>query len=270
VHVTDPSVLSRRDVLTGLIAGAALACTGAGEDTKSGETDLPVPLDSDALPAGGWATGGTASLAETYPVDFTGDCAQTCELTLGPCYGETIARRDISEGVDGLPTRMAFRVVDVDCSPVAGAEVDVWHCSPSGLCSGAEVANMCTSGDAEALAANWFRGVQTTDADGRVDLNTCLPGWYPGRAVHIHFQVRVGGQSAVVSQLGFPEALLADVFANHPAYSARGQADTPNRADNILNRDLAAYLFGWEQAPDGALVVWKTLVLRRSTDDPAC
>ncbi|MCA9567108.1 MAG: protocatechuate 3,4-dioxygenase [Myxococcales bacterium] len=218
-----------------------------------------------------WATGGTASLAAAYAVTFDDTCVQECELTLGPCYAETIERKDISEGIDGLPTRIAFRVVDVDCNPVEGAVVDIWHCAPNGLYSGSDAANMCTVGDSEARASRWFRGTQTTDADGRVDFDSCMPGWYSGRAVHVHFQVRVGGEASVTSQFGFDETLIQDVYANHPAYVSRGQPDTPTSSDNIFSGNAdGSLLFDWEQAEDGALVIWKTLVVRRSLSDPTC
>lgn len=264
--------LNRRDLLLGALVGTTgtvIACAGgtgrSGVDASAGD-DLVTP---DGSPAGTWATGGTAALAADYAVDFDTSVAQTCELTLGPCYAETQVRKDISEGLDGLPTRLAFRVVDTDGAPVEGAVVDVWHCSPAGLYSGDDDADMCTGRDAEALASRWFRGQQTTDADGRVDFDTCMPGWYSSRAVHIHFQVLKGGNAWVVSQLGFEEALLANVFTTHPVYSPQGLPDTSNASDNILSGD-ADRLFDWDQADDGALVVWKTLVLRTSLSEPTC
>ena len=36
--------------------------------------------------------------------------------------------------------------------------------------------------------------------------NTIYPGWYPGRAVHIHMKVFVGGNSVHTGQLFFPDA----------------------------------------------------------------
>lgn len=253
--------LGRREVLIGMVGAVAVAaCAGEGDDTSADDT---------ASVQGTWATGGTANLAESYAVTFDDSCAQTCEMTLGPCYGQTEDRKDISEGQEGLPMRVAFKVVDTDCQPVEGAVVDIWHCSVDGVYSGSDVAAMCAGGDAAALAAHWFRGQQTTDAEGRVDFDSCFPGWYPGRAVHIHFQVLVGGQAWVVSQLGFRETLNTDVFANHPDYTPSGQPDTPNASDGIL-RLGDAYLFDWRQAEDGALVVWKTLTLRTSLSEPRC
>tara|TARA_B100001989_G_scaffold238986_1_gene202849 strand:- start:82 stop:900 length:819 start_codon:yes stop_codon:yes gene_type:complete len=272
--MSDTLSFDRREVLAGLLAGATVASTvglGACVGGDSDATDSPsTQTDTDWTP-GGWATGGTAALASTYDVDFSDEtCAQTCELTLGPCYAETLERQDISESVDGLPTRMSLRIVDTDCNPVEGAVVDVWHCSPAGLYSGSDAADMCTDGDSTARAARWFRGTQTTDADGVVHFDTCMPGWYPSRAVHIHFQVRVGGDTYVTSQLGFDETLLFDVFDTQPIYSEFGRPDTPNSSDNILSRDLSAYLFRWRQADDGALVLHKTITIRSSLSDGTC
>lgn len=275
--------LHRREVLVGLLATAATACRSSakdgGGDTQIADTepvtdsdpatDSDPVTDSEPPPTVPWATGGTQSLAADYEVDFGEGCAQTCELTLGPCYTETLERQDISEQVDGLPTYMAFRVLNLACEPVAGAVVDVWHCSPSGLYSGPDAVNLCTRRDEAARAGRWFRGTLTTDADGRASFHTCMPGWYAGRAVHIHLQVRVGGQAFLTSQLGFDEALLRDVFTSHPAYRGYGPPDTSNRRDGILGT-AAERLFAWRKASDGALVVWKTLVVRGSLGEEAC
>ncbi|MCB9795536.1 MAG: protocatechuate 3,4-dioxygenase [Alphaproteobacteria bacterium] len=268
--------LNRRELLVTALFGAAAVAAGCGgkDDTGSVDTEIDSGPDSGSDSGGGsatgWATGGTAALAASYAVSFDDDCAQTCELTLGPCYAESVARKDVSEGIDGLPTRVSFRVVDTDCNPVEGAVVDIWHCAPSGLYSGDDAAQMCTDGDAVAEASRWFRGQQTTDAEGRVDFDTCMPGWYPSRAVHIHFQVLVGGQAYVISQFGFADEVLEDVFDTHPVYAPYGQPDTPNRADNILAQRLDTHIFEWRQASDGALVVWKTLVIRGSLSESTC
>ena len=259
--------VNRRQVMVGLVSGLTLASVGCNPTIDPDDTDS----DSEGTSStGAWATGSTALLAADYTLPFDDACTQTCELTLGPCYAQTQDRADISEGVEGLPTRVGFRVVDTDCNPVPNAIVDIWHCSPSGLYSGEDAVQMCTDGDAEARAGHWFRGKQTTNADGVVTFDTQMPGWYPGRAVHIHLQVLKGGDAYTVSQLGFDEDLLADVFANHPTYAAFGQPDTPNSSDNILNRDLSTSLFDWSQAEDGALVIWKTLVIRRSLNESTC
>ncbi|MRG94363.1 protocatechuate 3,4-dioxygenase, partial [Polyangium spumosum] len=225
--------------------------------------------------AGDWATGGTASMSGDYPDPFTDDpgaaCALVCGMTLGPCYAETIVRKDISEGTPGLPMRLALRVVDESCKPIDGAEVDVWHTSATGLYSGNDSVAMCTLNDAEALAKRWFRGVQTTDANGRVDFDSCFPGWYSGRTIHIHFTVRVGGMEYVTSQLFFPDELADEIIATQPIYKDRGARDTTNENDSVISAEAAPdYTLKTEKMADGALLAWKTLVIRSSLADTLC
>lgn len=241
----------------------------SGSSGDSGGDSTPPDTSSNT-----WATGGTASMADSYPdpfTDKTSDCALFCALTLGPCYSETLERRDISEGVDGLPVRLAFRVIDTACNPVAGAVVDIWHTAPNGLYSGEDAAEMCTTGDAAAVASKWFRGMQTTDADGRVDFNTCFPGWYGGRTIHIHFQVRRSDAEYLTSQLFFDQALNDEVCGTHPAYAARGTPDTTNDMDSIASSDdLAMYLLQTARMEDGVMMAWKTLTIRSALTEEIC
>jgi len=197
--------------------------------------------------------------------------ALTCASTLGPCYAETVERKDISEGQKGLPVRLAFLVVDESCKPIEGATVDIWHTSPDGLYSGDDSVSMCTLDDAEAIASRWFRGVQTTDAKGRVDFDSCFPGWYSGRTIHIHFTIRVNGAEYVTSQLFFDDALSDEVVSTQPIYKDRGERDTTNENDSVVSADEAANsTFQTKQMPDGALLAWKTLVVRSSLANAQC
>lgn len=41
----------------------------------------------------------------------------------------------------------------------------------------------------------FLRGVQVTDAKGRVGFETVFPGWYAGRDTHIHVEVHIGGHT---------------------------------------------------------------------------
>jgi protocatechuate 3,4-dioxygenase beta subunit len=67
----------------------------------------------------------------------------------------------------------------------AGA-VDIWHCDALGEYFGyGEVA--ATPDHAEPTnTLTFLRGTQVTDDDGRCAFTTIVPGWYTGRAVHIH------------------------------------------------------------------------------------
>lgn len=234
---------------------------------------------TDAVVEARWATGGTAAMtgAAAYPDPFEGradgeTCSITCEMTLGPCHVESPERRDISDGWDGLPVRLALRVVDEACEPVAGAAVEVWHTNHHGSYSGAAAA-MCNLGE-EDRAAGYFRGYQITDANGRVDFDTCYPGWYPGRAVHVHFRVQTDGYdpddrapAAGTSQLYFPDDINGSVFGAEPLYRDAGAPDRTNVSDGIARRaeDLAPYTCDIARLDDGAMLASAQIVLQSSS-----
>jgi protocatechuate 3,4-dioxygenase beta subunit len=258
--------------------------------------------------AGSWARGGTSILSASYPDPFAAALGSTCELTcretIGPCYASTVERKDISEGYPGLPVRLSLLVVDENCAPVAGASIDIWHTRNTGTYSGDDTGLgidgtpltfgpppgapppgapapgtqdagapgpapfSCTLGDADAESHHYFRGTQSTDAKGRVDFDTCYPGWYTGRALHIHFIIRRNGQEYVTSQFYFAEELTREICATHPDYSASGQPDTTNSTDAIFSGN--AHVLDTERQPDGVLLAYKTLVLRNSLDEELC
>lgn len=255
--------------------GVADSSGGGSSDGSSGAADGSSGDTGACATIEGWASGGTASMCGNYPDPFTRGlgpvCELTCAATLGPCYANTLERKDISEGQPGLPVRLALKIVDTDCNPVADAEVDIWHTSADGYYSGDDASAMCTLGNPAAEAARWMRGVQTTDAEGRVDFDTCFPGWYSGRTIHIHFQIRIGGTEFVTSQLFFDDALSDEIVASEPVYSDRGPRDTTNANDNVIGGgDIENVVLQTERQSDGAMLAWRTLVLRTSTGTPLC
>jgi len=87
-----------------------------------------------------------------------------------------------------------------------------------------------------ARGQKFLRGYQTTDASGSAKFTTVYPGWYQGRAVHIHFKIRPTSSSEFTSQLFFDDALSTQVFAQAP-YSQKGtQGITRNAADGIFQQ----------------------------------
>jgi hypothetical protein len=156
---------------------------------------------------------------------------------------------------------------------VAGARVEIWHTQRTGVYSGnTPNPGMCSGGDADAPNHLYFRGSQTAGADGRVDFDTCFPGWYPGRAIHIHFRVYVGADAFATSQLFFDPALTADIFAAHADYAEFGQPDTGNDDDNILGgeSDIGKYTLTTARMPDGAMLASKVIAIRATLVDPSC
>jgi protocatechuate 3,4-dioxygenase beta subunit len=81
----------------------------------------------------------------------------------------------------------------------------------------------------------WLRGYQVTDANGVAQFTTIYPGWYSGRAVHIHFKIRTSLEDngyEFTSQFFFGDSLSDQVFANAP-YTSKGQRDRLNDDDDI-------------------------------------
>jgi protocatechuate 3,4-dioxygenase beta subunit len=152
-------------------------------------------------------------------------CVLTPELTEGPYYiaGEKV-RRDIREGHPGTKLTLHLQVLDAStCKPIKNAAVDIWHADAAGDYSG--FGNGASS-------RTFMRGVQRTDASGKVEFVTVYPGWYQGRAVHIHVKVHVGGSVVHTGQLFFPDAVTAQAYKAKP-YSSRPGPDMLNAQDSI-------------------------------------
>ena len=153
-------------------------------------------------------------------------CVLTPELTEGPYYiaGEKL-RRDIREGHPGTPLLLELTVLDAStCKPIKGAAVDIWHADAAGDYSG-------FSNDTS--SRTFMRGIQKTDKDGLAEFVTVYPGWYQGRAVHIHVKVHVGGSVVHTGQLFFPDATTAAAYRVAP-YTSRPGPDMLNAQDSIF------------------------------------
>jgi protocatechuate 3,4-dioxygenase beta subunit len=174
----------------------------------------------------------------------------------------------------GLPMRLALAIVAADtCQPIAGAVVEIWHTQRSGVYSGQTPSpGFCSGGDADAPSRTYFRGTQLTDAAGRVDFDTCFPGWYPGRCIHIHVSVAIGGSTYVVTQLYFPDSVNQQVFASHADYMTFGQPDRTNTSDGIFggtaNKDR--YIVDVARMSDGAMLASKVIGIRATLGSPSC
>jgi protocatechuate 3,4-dioxygenase beta subunit len=226
-------VLTRREVLAlfGAAAGASvLAACSPGSLVGATASPSAASVAASASAAATAAAAGSGSVA--IP-----SCVVRPALTEGPYFvDEMLQRSDITSDPSdgsmrpGVPLAISFMVSNVNgsaCTPFAGALVDVWHCDAAGVYS--DVAG--------SQGTKFLRGYQLTDANGAAKFATIYPGWYQGRAVHIHFKIRTAPQAdsahEFTSQLFFDDGLTDAVFAKQP-YSARGQRTTRNANDNIF------------------------------------
>ncbi len=86
---------------------------------------------------------------------------------------------------------------------------------------------------------HFLRGRQITDKDGRASFTSIYPGWYGGRAPHIHAQILLAGEkSLLITQIAFPEDINKEVYAQG-VYADRGTADTTNMDDNVFGDGIA-------------------------------
>lgn len=219
----------------------AVVVAAAGCSSDEGDTAEPAdPQDetggsgdsSQAADAGSADQEDEAVDGALTPADFEGlaTCRLLPEQMAGPFpLDEQFRRRDITEGLPGHPVRLGLRVVDGGCVPIPEAEVEVWHADASGDYSAFEDGG---GGKDEGPGTTFLRGTQVTDTDGIVELRTIYPGWYRGRAVHIHVRVRVAGDLVLTSQMYFDDAYTEEVYAAEP-YAEFGSPDTPLAADGI-------------------------------------
>ncbi|MER5820996.1 intradiol ring-cleavage dioxygenase [Streptomyces mirabilis] len=207
--------MTRRKVV--VAGGAAVAAVGAGGglavNAFAGETTTDASASSS-----------TTASETCYTL--------TSETTEGPYYIDADKiRQNITEGKEGIPMTLELKVIDADtCKPVKNAAVDIWHCTALGVYSGYEAMGSGGGGgggggtppsgaptDAPSGTPTgeppsggpsggtggghseptdderYLRGTWKTDKRGYVTFKTIFPGWYQGRAVHIHTKVHVDG-----------------------------------------------------------------------------
>ncbi|MFV8817491.1 hypothetical protein [Haliea sp. E17] len=255
----------------GLAASDASAATGTGataDDTTDSSGEEAVSNDSD------WLSGGTSAMQADFPPSdpFASGLGNTCtltrEYTLGPCYFQADEfAQDISAGEPGVPMALVLKLVDQACEPIADANIEIWFVNWEGIYSGDTTGSAntrsfnsgyCTGGDSGALASRWFRGVQTTDANGLVYFKCCFPGWYASRTTHIHVRIVRNNSEALVTQFCFDDDLCNDIYLNNPDYTGQAK-DTGNNRDNVFGSDYADYQFEVERQWDSSMLAYKAI-----------
>jgi protocatechuate 3,4-dioxygenase beta subunit len=226
-------VLTRRDVVRLLAASSAAVVVGC----------RPAGQRAARETSGAMATSGgrTTSAASALP-----RCVAKPELTVGPYFvDKQLDRSDVrvepttGQVKPGEPIQLTFNVQQIangQCTPLPGAMVDIWQCDAAGMYSGVNdrMIGFNTEGQ------KFLRGYRVSDANGVARFTTIYPGWYQGRAVHIHFKIRTPAQAAIAdqtayeftSQLFFDDTLTDQVHKAQP-YAAKGSGRLLNARDGI-------------------------------------
>lgn len=164
------------------------------------------------------------------PVDKDG-CTLSPKETAGPFPNKTPAqmvKENIVSDRSGiaLHINITVKAQSNDCQPLEGAMIDVWQCDSEGQYS--EYGSLKN--------AHFLRGRQTADAQGQVSFVSVYPGWYRGRAPHIHVEVLDSkGTSLRVTQVAFPDDISNLVYTTS---SYKGKADTTNTRDGVFRNSL--------------------------------
>ena len=203
------------------------------------------PLVSACRKTDTGASTGTGSGSGSGGSGSTGTCSTSPTETEGPFPTKTpssLVTNDIRSDRTGVPFTIKITINNKNnsCAALAGAIVDIWHCDKDG--------NYSEYGGTGMQATNYtsvhfLRGRQVTDANGLVQFTSIFPGWYSGRAPHIHVHVySASGTSLLVTQIAFPTDVCDTVYTTATNYYTRGKQDTSNANDNVFSDSLASEL----------------------------
>lgn len=182
-------------------------------------------------------------------------CVLTPEATEGPFHIDAARfRSSIVEDRRGTRLNLVLGVQNAGtCRPIRGATVEIWHADAQGLYSGFDAGAAGSApapgadgggppaggpppgggGQSPSSPTRYLRGAQRTNRNGLVTFRTIYPGWYEGRAPHIHVMVHVAGEEVHTGQIFFSDAANATVY-RQGVYAPRGQASTTNGSDGIF------------------------------------
>jgi len=205
-------LLTRREALTLLGVGSVGFVTGCASDTRSTDNGTLIP-------------GCVVRPQQTEGPYFVDEKLNRSDIRPDPATGAVKA---------GAPLVLTFNVSRISgssCTPLPNAYVDVWHCDAAGVYSDVRDPGFVTTGQ------KFLRGYQVTDSSGMARFTTIYPGWYQGRAVHVHFKIHINASVTsgyvFTSQLYFDDALTDKVHAQQP-YASKGRRTLRNSGDGIF------------------------------------
>lgn len=222
-------VMERKLFLKSLFVGATSAVI-LGESCKKEDIESTT---TTGITSGGTNNSGTS-----------GNCTLAPSETEGPYPTKSPSayqRNDIREDRSGYKMEAKITITNKNnnCAALAGAIVDIWHCDAEGNYS--EYGGSGSQGT-NYQAVHFLRGRQVSDANGLVSFTTIFPGWYTGRATHIHVHIfSASGVSLKVTQIAFPEGSGSALLAVG-GYKKGMSGYSYNASDNVFSDGVATQL----------------------------
>nr|WP_322625927.1 intradiol ring-cleavage dioxygenase [uncultured Flavobacterium sp.] len=216
---------------------AGLALTGVKVLNACSSDDGSITAATDSSTGSGSSSSGGGSSS-------SGSCTVSPTETAGPFPTKnpsTLVSNDITSDRTGVALDITITVKNVNnsCNVLADAIVDIWHCDKDG--------NYSEYGGTQMQSTNYtsvhfLRGRQTTDSNGQVAFTSIFPGWYSGRATHIHVHIyNSAGTSLLITQIAFPEGTNSAVVQVNAAtaygYTKGMSGYTYNASDNVFSDD---------------------------------
>ncbi|OGE56200.1 hypothetical protein PENARI_c003G04693 [Penicillium arizonense] len=215
-------------------------------------------------------------------------CILGPDVTQGPYYvtGELI-RENIVEDQEGVPLYMDIQLINTNtCEPIPDIYTDLWHCNATGVYSGIVASGNGDSSDEANLDTTWLRGIQPSDKNGVVYMESIFPGHYTSRATHIHVLTHPVNETTVnangtisglytsssshVGQIFFDQDLITEVEKTAP-YSTNTQDLTTNANDSILSEEadtidpFMEYVYLGDSVSDG-IFAWISMGMDPTED----
>ncbi len=169
---------------------AAIPVTAATATTPPAASPTAIQQTAAATSTEATATqGAQAPAAQSLPA-CTSPAGLTPAVTEGPYFKSgSPERSNLTDGISGTKLTLIGFVLTADCKPVANAKLDFWQANAQGQYDN---------------SGYTLRGHLFTDASGHYQLETIVPGLYPGRTEHIHVKLQAPGGPVLTTQLFFP------------------------------------------------------------------
>ncbi len=199
---TSFSLASRRSILLALgmgFAGSIAASAARAGVLAPGMKYAPTP--------------GIDLIADTTAHAMPKPLVATHNDILGPFWraGAPFQTKIIPPGAKGQVLVMSGTVMDTDGKPIPNVILDIWNSDADGVY---DIKNPSQALDPSEFK---FRGLLRTDADGRYEVETVVPGKYkippklPGfetfdgvlRPAHVHMMTSYNGTAPLITQIYF-------------------------------------------------------------------